>query len=153
MSSLPPVFVRRLSLVKRLRSIPVRELHSYYSPIRLPLIFGSFPCLQVIEPTFLLAFLSGMRRVSPVAPHILVTMLLLPPRQLCHFPFQSVSERHAAFAIRSIARPAGFNHFRGYLCIHFHYGLVTGMICFTDHLSMSFMKFHFFHPCHLATEL
>lgn len=125
MSSLPPVFVRRLSLVRRLRSTPIRELLSYYSPIRLPLIFGSFPCYQVIEPTLLRTFLPGMRRVSPVAIHILVTMLLLPPRQLCRFPFQSVSQRHAAFAIRLIARPAGFNHFRGYLCIHLRYGLVT----------------------------
>ena len=141
MSSLPPVFVRRLTLVRRLRSVPVRELHSYYSPIRLPLIFGSFPCFQVIEPTLLRSFLPGMRRVSPVVLHILVIMLLLPPRQSCHFPFQSISERHAAFAIRLIARPTGFNHFRGYLCIYFRYGLITCMICFTDHLSMSFMSF------------
>ena len=140
--SLPPSFVRRLSLARRLRSVPIRELLRYYSPIRLPLIFGSFlPSCGIIEPTLLRPFLSGMRRVSPVALHILVTMLLLPPRQPCRFPFQSVSERHAAFAIRLIARPAGFNHFRGYLCIYFRYGLITRMTCFTDHLSMSFMSF------------
>jgi hypothetical protein len=126
LSSLPPYVVRRLSLVRRLRSVPIRELLRYYSPIRLPLIFGSFlPTCRIIEPTLFRPFLSGMRRVSPVVLHILVTMLLLPPRQLCHFPFQSVSEGHAAFAIRLLARPAGFNHFRGYLCIYLRYGLVT----------------------------
>jgi hypothetical protein len=138
---LPHNFVRKLSLVRSLRSVPIRELLRYYSPIRLPLTFGSFPCIQVIEPTLLRPFLSGMRRVSPVALHILVTMLLLPPRQPCHFPFQSVSERHTAFAIRLLARPAGFNHFRGYLCIHLRCGLVTCVSCFTGHLSMSFMSF------------
>jgi len=57
------------------------------------------------------------------------------------FPFQSVSGRHAAFAIRLLARPAGFNHFRGYLCVYFRYGLATCTTCYTGRLLMSFMSF------------
>ena len=153
LSSLPFNFVRRLPLVRRLRSVPIRELLRYYSPIRLPFIFGSFlpPC-GIIEPTLFRPFLSGMKRVSPVALHILVTMLLLPPRQSCHFPFQSVSERHTAFAIRLLARPTGFTHFRGYLCIYLRYGLVICMTALQSFVN-ELHEFHFFHPCHLATEL
>ena len=123
------------------------SLHSHYGTSRLlfsyptPAHLRLFSWVAVIEPTWLRLFLSGVRRVSPVALSILVIMLLLPPRRPCHFPYQSISERHAAFATRLIARPAGFNHFRGYLCIHFRYGLINCMTCFTDHFSMSFMHF------------
>ena len=40
-----------------------------------------FPLFTVIEPTLLQKFLSGTRRVSPVARHVLVTVLSLPPRR------------------------------------------------------------------------
>src|ERR1700733_6186823 len=58
--------LEELPLVRRLRSIPITELPCYYSPVRLPLIFSSFPS-SVIELVLLRAFLPGMRRVSPVA--------------------------------------------------------------------------------------
>ena len=40
-----------------------------------------FPLFTVIEPTLLQKFLPGTRRASPVARHVLVTVLSLPPRQ------------------------------------------------------------------------
>ena len=39
-----------------------------------------FPLFTVIESTLLQRFLSGTRRASPVARHVLVTVLSLPPR-------------------------------------------------------------------------
>jgi hypothetical protein len=40
-----------------------------------------FPLSTVIKPTLLRKFLSGTRRASPVARHVLVTVLSLPPRR------------------------------------------------------------------------
>jgi len=40
-----------------------------------------FPLLTVIEPTLLQEFLPGTRRASPVARHVLATVLSLPPRR------------------------------------------------------------------------
>ena len=40
-----------------------------------------FPPYTVIEPTLLQKFLAGTRRASPVARHVLVTVLSLPPRR------------------------------------------------------------------------
>ena len=40
-----------------------------------------FPGAPVIRPTWLQTFLPGTRTASPVAWHVLVTVLSLPPRQ------------------------------------------------------------------------
>jgi hypothetical protein len=40
-----------------------------------------FPLFTVIEPTLLQGFLPGMSRASPVARHVLATVLSLPPRR------------------------------------------------------------------------
>src|ERR1700739_1914469 len=42
---------------------------------------ADFPVWPVIRPTLLRRFLAGTRRASPVARHVLVTVLSLPPRQ------------------------------------------------------------------------
>src|ERR1700676_4517217 len=42
---------------------------------------ADFPVWPVIRPTLLRRFLTGTRRASPVAWHVLVTVLSLPPRQ------------------------------------------------------------------------
>src|SRR5580698_4525076 len=42
---------------------------------------ADFPVSPVIRPTLLQRFLAGTRRASPVARHVLVTVLSLPPRQ------------------------------------------------------------------------
>ena len=41
----------------------------------------AFPVLPVIRPTLLHRFLDGARTVSPVARHVLATVLSLPPRR------------------------------------------------------------------------
>ena len=43
--------------------------------------FVAFPVAPVIRPTLLHRFLDGTRTVSPVARHVLVTVLPLPPRR------------------------------------------------------------------------
>ena len=50
---------------------------------------ADFPGLPVIRPTLLRRFLAGTRRVSPVAQHVLVTVLSLPPRR-GEQPYRSV---------------------------------------------------------------
>ena len=42
---------------------------------------ADFPVSPVIRPTLLRRFRAGTRRVSPVAQHVLVTVLSLPPRR------------------------------------------------------------------------
>src|SRR5712672_3085692 len=42
---------------------------------------ADFPVSPVIRPTLLRRFRAGTRRASPVAQHVLVTVLSLPPRQ------------------------------------------------------------------------
>src|SRR5258707_3055557 len=42
---------------------------------------ADFPVSPVIRPTLLRRFLAGTRRVSPVAQHVLVTVLSLSPRR------------------------------------------------------------------------
>src|SRR5271165_2964202 len=42
---------------------------------------ADFPVSPVIRPTLLRRFLAGTRRASPVAQHVLVTVLSLPPRR------------------------------------------------------------------------
>src|SRR5713226_6815455 len=50
---------------------------------------ADFPVSPVIRPTLLRRFRAGTRRASPVALHVLVTVLSLPPRRGEH-PYRSV---------------------------------------------------------------
>jgi hypothetical protein len=50
---------------------------------------ADFPVLPVIRPTLLRRFRAGTRRASPVAQHVLVTVLSLPPRR-GEQPYRSV---------------------------------------------------------------
>src|SRR5882724_4973118 len=50
---------------------------------------ADFPVSPVIRPTLLRRFRAGTRRASPVAQHVLVTVLSLPPRRGEH-PYRSV---------------------------------------------------------------
>ena len=74
---------------------------------------ADFPVSPVIRPTLLRRFLAGTRRVSPVAQHVLVTVLSLPPRQ-GNQPYRSVFGW--SFCLRpSVAGSAlGNIHFRGH---------------------------------------
>ena len=74
---------------------------------------ADFPVSPVIRPNFLRRFRAGTRRASPVAQHVLVTVLSLPPRR-GEQPYRSVSGW--SFCLRpSVAGSAlGFTHFRGH---------------------------------------
>ena len=61
----------------------------------------------VIRPTLLRRFRAGTRRASPVARHVLVTVLSLPPRRGEHAASVRFRHAHAAFALRLRARPSG----------------------------------------------
>src|ERR1700726_749070 len=99
-----------------------------YSPILLLKPFGfriapdtlssgsssaDFPVSPVIRPTLLRRFRAGTRRASPVAQHVLVTVLSLPPRQ-------GEQPRRSDFGCSCRLRPyvagsaLGDTHFRGH---------------------------------------
>jgi hypothetical protein len=64
-----------------LRSLRVTPVHRYCKPVRHLLAFLPLPGSAVIGRTCSRVFLSGTRKVSPVAQHVLVTVLPLPPRR------------------------------------------------------------------------
>src|SRR6202008_3136531 len=72
-----------------------------------------FPVSPVIRPTLLRRFLAGTRRASPVAQHVLVTVLSLPPRR-------DEQSCRSAFGCSCCLRPCvggsalGDTHFRGH---------------------------------------
>jgi hypothetical protein len=69
-NSMVPLLPGRYSGSSLIRTLP--------PPSRLSV---HFPLLTVIEPTLLQEFLLGTRRASPVARHVLATVLSLPPRR------------------------------------------------------------------------
>jgi hypothetical protein len=86
---------------------------------------ADFPGVPVIRPTWLRRFLGGTRTVSPVARHVLVTVLPLTTPPKCHAA--SVSPRHN---IQPSPRTRGLglrSHFfcRGHHWVHLRYGPVT----------------------------
>ena len=72
-------------------------------------------------------FLSGTRRASPVARHVLAhRWLSLPPRRDRDAASRQISASHAALrpSVRRLD-PRIARHFRGHLRVHFRYGPVT----------------------------
>src|SRR6516165_6484260 len=61
---------------------------------------ADFPVLPVIRPTLLHRLLDGARTVSPVARHVLATVLSLPPRR-SDVPHRSARESIRTFASRT----------------------------------------------------
>src|SRR5215467_15205806 len=78
----------------------------------------------VIRGTLLHRFPDGTRTVSPVAQHVLVTVLPLPPRRRRHNA--SVRLRHTLLP-SPLQRELGLRILlcRGHLWVHSHYGPVT----------------------------
>ncbi len=80
--------------------------------------------IPVIRPTLLRQFLGGTRTASPVAWHILVTVLPLPPRR-------SESTRRSGFVDPYCLRSdienstSGVRRYRGHLWVHLRCGPVT----------------------------
>src|SRR5215471_6754932 len=85
----------------------------------------AFPVLPVIRPTLLHRFLDGARTVSPVARHVLATVLSLPPRRsdmpprsVCaHVMLPSPDQRGLGLRIIFFGR--------GHFWVHPRYGPVT----------------------------
>lgn len=110
-----------------------------------------FPLFTVIEPTLLQRFLSGTSRASPVARHVLVTLLSLPPRQ-SEWPYQSVFGYPCCLRLTVAGSASGASHFRGHLCVHFRYGPVTRSHPLRIALSMGFRYSVSLLPAIQATE-
>jgi hypothetical protein len=132
---LPSVFVRRPCLP----SLP-EELRNSWAP-SLPGSYPSSSLLRTLPPpsrhpsssrfqpvigrTCSRVFLSGTRKVSPVAQHALVTVLSLPPRRSA-MPLRSA--RDMSCRLRPEPGGSAFGSlvfFRGHLWVYFRYGPVT----------------------------
>src|SRR5208282_1890597 len=74
---------------------------------------ADFPVWPVIRPTLLRRFLAGTRRASPVARHVLVTVLSLPPRQ-GEQPYQSDFGCSCCLRPTVAGSALGDTHFRGH---------------------------------------
>src|SRR5207302_11421421 len=112
-SDLPSLMSEALQMAGPLRSTDIAPHHRYCGPIRRPLVFGRLPGLPVIRPTLLRRFLVGTRRVSPVAQHVLVTVLSLPPRR-GEQPYRSVFGWSFCLRPTVAGSTLGDTHFRGH---------------------------------------
>src|SRR5258706_14843042 len=74
---------------------------------------ADFPVSPVIRPTLLRRFRAGTRRASPVAWHVLVTVLSLPPRRGEH-PYRSVFGCSCGLRPPVEGSALGDTHFRGH---------------------------------------
>src|SRR5262249_13968463 len=63
-------------------------------------------------------FSSDTTTISPVARHVLATVLPLPPQSKCHPVSISLRKYHAGFTPNQRARPSNLI-FRGYRWVHF----------------------------------
>src|SRR6266478_12756 len=83
-SSLPFPMLETLQMAGPLCSADITPLHRYYGPSRHPLVFGRFPGFAgyTAGPTLLRRFRAGTRRASPVAWHVLVTVLSFHPAEV-----------------------------------------------------------------------
>src|SRR5712664_3654334 len=74
---------------------------------------ADFPVSPVIRPTLLRRFRAGTRRASPVAQHVLVTVLSLSPRRGEH-PYRSVFGCSCGLCPPVEGSALGDTHFRGH---------------------------------------
>src|SRR4030088_817864 len=111
-SSLPFPMLETLQMAGPLRSADITPLHRYYGPATLS-SSADFPVSPVIRPTLLRRFRAGTRRVSPVAQHVLVTVLSLPPRRGEH-PYRSVFGCSCGLRPPVEGSALGDTHFRGH---------------------------------------
>ena len=85
---------------------------------------ADFPVLPVIRPTLLHRLLDGARTVSPVARHVLATVLSLPPRR-SDVPHRSARVMPCCLRPNLEGSASGVHLFRGHLWVHSRYGPVT----------------------------
>jgi hypothetical protein len=124
MSSLPPF------LTEKLHHSRVPLLHRHYPASLLvrthppPSHLRPTSRVPVIWPTLLRQFLGGTRRASPVARHVLVTVLSLSPRR-SEMPLQPACGTSCRLRPIVVGSASGAMNFRGHLCVHSRYGPVT----------------------------
>ena len=99
-----------------------------------------FPGPPVMRSTLLRRFLDGTRTASPVAWHVLITVLSLPPRQR-DVPHQIVW-RHILLPSSDTRKLGLWGLFfcRGHLWVHLCYGPVTRSPSSRWALSVSFIR-------------
>ena len=107
-----------------LGSTSVTSLPRYYEPHRHPLAFCRLPGVPGYTTSLLRRFRDGTRRASPVAQHVLVIVLSLSPRQSV-LPHQSACDNPCCLRPIAGGSASGIHHFRGHLCVYFHYGPMT----------------------------
>ena len=78
MAPLPPMLAKTRCAARPLRSTGITPLRHYYGPNRHRLAVSRFPGVAGYTAHRLL---DGTRTVSPVARHVLATVLSLPPRR------------------------------------------------------------------------
>src|ERR1700680_4034540 len=112
-SSLPSLCWRRCKWQGPLAPRTLRRFLATTGPAATLSSSADFPVSPVIRPTLLRRFPAGTRRASPVAQHVLVTVLSLPPRQ-------GEQPRRSDFGCSCCLRPwdagsaLGDTHFRGH---------------------------------------
>ena len=123
-SSLPPLRRRRCKWQGPFAPRTLLRFIATADPAATLSSSADFPVSPVIRPTLLRRFLAGTRRASPVARHVLVTVLSLPPRR-------SVGAASIRFRLPMLPSPSvggsafGSTHFRGHNACHFCYGPVS----------------------------
>ena len=80
-SPLPAPMSETLQMAGPLGSTDIARLHRHYGPVRHPLAFGRFPGVAGHTAYLAPAISRRDERASPVAQHVLVTVLSRPPRQ------------------------------------------------------------------------
>jgi hypothetical protein len=96
---------RRRCAARSLRSMGITPLRCYYGPGRHRLACRRFPGCAGYTTALLHRFLAGARTASPVAQHVLVTVLSLTTPPECHAASVSFASHHVAFAPKEGARP------------------------------------------------
>jgi hypothetical protein len=120
---LPPILWDQLQTAGPLGS-RITQLPRYCGPGRHPLIFCRLPGVAGYTASLLRRFRDAMRRASPVALHILVSVASLSPRQ-CGSPRKSVCAVPCCLRPTEAGSTTGVSTSRGHLCIYFHYGPLT----------------------------
>ena len=112
-SSLPPLRRRRCKWQGPFAPRTLLRFIATTGPAATLSSSADFPVSPVIRPTLLQRFLAGTRRASPVAQHVLVTVLSLPPRQ-GEQPCRSDFGSPCCLRPPVVGSALGTTHFRGH---------------------------------------
>src|SRR5271167_2330895 len=110
-SSLPSLWSETLQAAGPLCSTDITPLRRYYGPDRHPLAFDRLPVCAGYTIYPAPAISRRGEEGSPVARHVLATVLSLPPRRSEGAASVRFRLPHAAFALRLRTRPSGLRTF------------------------------------------